>query len=136
VHIKGFSFKKTEKAYERHSVLSYSRLYGDTYTIGEDDITGIGNNVTIIFDEMDFGGDGFKKLVICGRSAIDKNTVQIHFSGAGGEVIQLAEFQYSESYREHEFSLEKVTGLQSVAFIFLPGCKFDFKWFRFDKNER
>lgn len=131
VHIKGFSFKKAEKAFEQLSVLSCSTIYGDTYTIEEDRITGIGNNVTIVFEDMDFGSKGVKKLVICGRSAIDKNTVHIRFNGADGELTQLAEFQYEERYKEHEFALEKVTGLQSVAFIFLPGSKFDFKWFRF-----
>jgi len=131
VHIKGFSFKKTEKAFEQLSILSCSRIYGDTYTIEEDRITGIGNNVTIVFDDMDFGSKGIKKLVICGRSAIDKNTVHIRFNGADGELIQLAEFQYEKRCKEHEFVLENITGLQSVAFIFLPGSNFDFKWFRF-----
>lgn len=135
VHIKGFSFKKSEKAFEQLSVLACSRIYGDTYTLEEDGITGIGNNVTIVFDEMDFGTDGFKKLVLCGRSAIDKNTVHIRFNGAEGEIMQLAECNYSEQYEEYEIPLENVTGPQSVSFIFLPGSNFDFKWFRFVKNE-
>jgi beta-galactosidase len=131
VHIKGFSFTRIEKAYEQLSVLSYNNLYGDSYTIGEDCITGIGNNVTIVFDEMNFGTDGFKKLVVCGRSSIDKNTIHVRFNNAEGEVKQLAEFQYSDQYVEREFNLESVTGVQTVSFVFLPGCKFDFKWFQF-----
>ncbi|MDF2942347.1 MAG: glycoside hydrolase [Herbinix sp.] len=131
VHIKGFSFTRIEKAYEQLSVLSYNNIYGDSYTIGEDCITGIGNNVTIVFDEMNFGTDGFKKLVVCGRSSIDKNTIHVRFNNAEGEVKQLAEFQYSDQYVEREFNLESVTGVQTVSFVFLPGCKFDFKWFQF-----
>lgn len=132
VHIKGFSFRKLKKAYEQLSVLSHTRLYGDTYKVGEDSITGIGNNVTIAFDEMDFGKKGFRKLVICGHSSIDKNTIHVRFIGVDGEVKQLAEFTYSDEYVEREFVLESVIGLQSVEFLFLPGCNFDFKWFRFE----
>ncbi len=69
--------------------------------------------------------------MICGRFAIDKNTVHIRFNGAEGELTQLAEFQYEKPCEEHEFALKKVTGPQSVPFVFLPGSKFDFKWFRF-----
>ncbi|SFR78320.1 glycoside hydrolase family 2 TIM barrel-domain containing protein [Anaeromicropila populeti] len=131
VHMKGFIFKKLEKAYEKLSVLSYSSLYGDSYQIDQDSITGIGNNVTIEFDEMDFGTSGFHKLIICGRSPIEKNTIHVRFYGASGEVKQLAEFEYAEEYIEREFLMDSVTGLQTVSFIFLPGCHFDFKWFKF-----
>ena len=44
-----------------------------------DAVEKIGNNVTLEFDNMDFGEEGFKKLVICGRSRNDVNTVHIHF---------------------------------------------------------
>lgn len=130
VHIKGFSFKKPEKAYEQLSILSYSALYGDDYAVEDDCITGIGNNVTITFDEMDFGIKGIRKLVICGRCSID-NTILVCFKGVGGEVKQLVEFPYSSEYIEREFELENVLGLQTATFLFLPGCNFDFKWFRF-----
>jgi len=131
VHIKGFSFTKLLKAYEQLSVLSYSRIYGDAYSVEADCITGIGNNVTITFDEMDFQ-KGLRKIVICGRSAIDKNTIHIRFTGPDGETKQLAEFLYSKEYVERDFELANVTGLQSVSFIFLPGCQFDFQWFHFE----
>jgi beta-galactosidase len=131
VHIKGFSFLKLEKAYEKLSILSYNTLYGDDYSVNDDCITGIGNNVTITFDEMDFGIKGIRKLVICGRCVID-NTILVCFKGASGEGKQLAEFSYSSEYIEREFVMENVLGLQTVSFLFLPGCKFDFKWFRFE----
>lgn len=131
VHIKGFTFAKPKKAFEQLGVLSYSNLYGDTYTIGKEDISNIGNNVTITFDEMDFGRKGFEKLVICGHSPIDKNTIQIRFHGNNGEITQLVEFLYSKEYVERVFILESVTGMQSVSFVFLPGSNFNFKWFKF-----
>jgi beta-galactosidase len=132
IHIKGFSFTKREKAYEQLPILNYSSLYGDNYTVGEGAITGIGNNVTITFQDMDFGTKGFSRLIICGRSAIDKNTIHIRFNNGNHEMVQLAEFLYSGDYAEREFTLEGLTGLQNVSFLFLPGSNFDFKWFRFE----
>lgn len=130
VHIKGFSFKKLIKAYEQLSALARSSIYGDTFRLEENSIEGIGNNVTIAFEDMDFT-NGLSKLVICGRSPIDKNTIQVRFNGTDGEIKQLVEFEYSDEYVEREFALDNVTGMQTVSFIFLPGCDFDFKWFRF-----
>lgn len=132
IHLKGFSFTKGNKAYETRSVLECNRLYGDTFTKHPESITGIGNNVVITFDEMDFGEKGFRRLMLCGRSPIEKNTIHVRFSSDAGEVKQIAEFVYSEDYVEREFPLESVTGMQTVSFLFLPGCNFDFKWFRFE----
>jgi beta-galactosidase len=130
VHIKGFSFTKLIKAYEQLSALSKSSIYGDTFRLEEDSIEGIGNNVTIAFEDMDFT-KGLSRLIICGRSPIDKNTIHVRFNGADGEIKQLVEFKHSDEYVEREFALDNVTGIQTVSFIFLPGCDFDFKWFRF-----
>lgn len=131
VHIKGFTFAKRMKAYEQLPVLNFDSLYGDDYLINNDSITGIGNNVTITFEDMDFGTKGFQKLILCGRSVID-NTIHIRFNSIGGEIVQLAEFQSCHDFTEREFALESVKGLQTVAFVFLPGSNFDFKWFRFE----
>lgn len=69
--------------------------------------------------------------MIYGRSNINKNTIHIHFNSEHGEIKQLAEFLYSKDYVAREFSLESVTGIQRVTFVFLPGSNFDFKWFKF-----
>lgn len=130
VHIKGFYFKRQNKAYQQLSALDYSRIYGDAYTLKQDSIEDIGNNVTISFEDMDFT-DGIRKIAICGRSPIDKNSIHIRFSGDEGEQNRLVEFTYSEDYLVREFELEAVKGLHTVSFVFLPGSDFDFKWFRF-----
>jgi len=133
VHIKGFRFTRIQKAYRQLRADENSRIYGDTFANTADAIEGIGNNVSLEFDHMDFAETGFSRLIICGRSPIEKNTIQVKFDGEKGEVKQLAEFTYSKNYEEREFKLESVTGAQKVTFIFLPGCRFDFKWFRFEK---
>ena len=81
---------------------------------------------------MDFGEQGVSKIVICGHSPIDKNTIHIRFSGDGGESNQLVEFTQSDGYVERTFELERVAGMQKVNFIFLPGSNFNFAWFRFE----
>ena len=130
--IKGFSFTKPEKAYGKLSATEYSNLYGDTFTVKEDAIEGIGNNVSIEYENMDFGEKGLSGVTVCGRTALPSNTIHIRFFKEDGEAVnQIIEFPHSEEYTEKQFALESVKGSCKVGFIFLPGCDFDFKWFQF-----
>ncbi|MGQ8870645.1 glycoside hydrolase family 2 TIM barrel-domain containing protein [Paenibacillus sp. TSA_86.1] len=133
IHIKGFSFEPQSRAFETNTAASCDHLYGDTFTIENSRVEGIGNNVSLEFEQMDFTSVGASKLVIYGASAIDKNTIHIRFSGADGQSNQLVEFTQSVWYEERTFELEPVYGEQKVTFIFLPGSQFDFGWFRFEK---
>jgi beta-galactosidase len=132
VHIKGFSFVRLNRAFEQNMSADSEQIYGDTFTINENFVEGIGNNVSIGFEDMDFTAAGASKIVIYGRTNIEKNTIHIRFSNEDGESNQIVEFLQSNGYTERVFNLEKVTGKQKVAFIFLPGCNFDFGWFRFE----
>ena len=129
VHIKGFSFTKIEKAYEQLDARDYSVIYGDSYKVTREAIEGIGNNVTIEFDGMDFSGAGVSKLHICGRTPLDLNSIQLRFDD--GDDAQMVGFEKAEDFQVREFPLRNVNAGQKVSFIFLPGCNFDFKWFRF-----
>lgn len=133
INLKGFVFTYTEKAYEKLSIMDNNQIYGDSYTVTEDAIEHIGNNVSITFDHMNFGEEGAKKLVICGRSHAETNTVHIRFSDGTNFINQIAEFGRSTDYIEKEFELEAVKGKQTVSFVFLPGSNFDLKWFQFKK---
>jgi len=133
VHIKGFSFEQQSRAFEQNMAIDCDRIYGDTYSITESSVEGIGNNVSLEFEHMDFTEEGASKLIICGRSTIDKNTIHVRFAGEEGESNQIVEFTKSDGYEERVFDLEKITSLQKVTFVFLPGSHFDFRWFRFEK---
>lgn len=133
VHIKGFSFDHKSRAFERNLATECDRIYGDTFTITPNSVEGIGNNVSLAFEEMDFTSEGAAKLVVYGRSPIDKNTIHIRFATDEGESVQLVDFTQSDGYAEQVFALEKITGIQKVTFIFLPGSHFDFGWFRFER---
>ncbi len=133
LHIKGFSFERQSRAFEQNAAAACDHLYGDSFTVKQDRVEGIGNNVSLEFEQMDFTSEGTSKLVIYGASPIDKNTIHIRFAGANGQSNQLVEFTQSEGYEERIFELERVSGEQKVTFIFLPGSQFDFGWFRFEK---
>ncbi|WP_187388794.1 hypothetical protein [Paenibacillus ihuae] len=52
---------------------------------------------------------------------LSNNTVHLLFSGQSGESKQLVEFDGAEFYTEREFTLEPVSGKQTVTFLFLSG---------------
>ncbi|MFC5471562.1 glycoside hydrolase family 2 TIM barrel-domain containing protein [Cohnella suwonensis] len=133
VHIKGFSFEQKNRAFEHNHAAECDRIYGDTFAITENCIEGIGNNVSLEFERMDFTGDGATKLVVYGRSTIDNNTIHVRFANPDGESNQLIEFAKSDGYEQRVFELAKVAGEQKVTFIFLPGSRFDFGWFQFQR---
>ncbi len=137
INIKGFVFKKYERAYDTNLALDNDSIYGDTYTIAQDAVTGIGNNVSLMYKGMNFD-KGVHKVTICGRSPLLKNTIHVRFASDEGSVNQLAEFvmpeqpETEDGYVCRSFDLDNVQGIQTVNFVFLPGCNFDFKWFRFE----
>lgn len=133
-HIKGFSFTKPDKAFSTIYAVEKSRIYGDTFTVMEDAITGIGNNVTIEFDNMDFGERKASKLYICGNSPIEVNSIHIKTDNydTNESSTALIEFKHSEGYEERCFEIPKVTGNVKLGLVFLPGSNFDLKYFRFE----
>nr|WP_240546249.1 glycoside hydrolase family 2 TIM barrel-domain containing protein [Paenibacillus artemisiicola] len=133
VHIKGFTFESGNRAYGRINAAECDGIYGDTFRIAEHAVEGIGNNVSLVFSDMDFVSGGTMKLVLKGHSPIACNSIQIRFLGQEGESVQLIEFTQSAGYEERVFELVPVTGLQTVTFVFLPGSQFDFGWFQFEK---
>lgn len=134
VHIKGFTFTRQNRALEQNAAADCDHIYGDAFKVAGSCVEGIGNNVSLEFQQMDFGAEGVTRLILCGHSPIDKNTVHVRFAGPEGESRQeLIEFTLTEGYVTREFTLPKVTGVQDVTFIFLPGSQFNFGWFKFER---
>lgn len=133
ISLQGFSFKQCDKAFSRIGALEYTRITGDSFTLEEEAITQIGNNVTIEYHHMDFKDRRAKGITLCGRSHIPVNTIHICFVDEEEKTkIQSIDIPYSEEYQEWHFPLEGALGHQKVNFIFLPGSKFDFKYFIFE----
>lgn len=134
-HIKGFFFERPDRAFARIGAAEADNIYGDTYTMESDAVTGIGNNVTFEFGGLDFGERTAPHLIVCGHSPIANNSLHLKVTAADGSVTAtLLEFAYSEGFEERSFEIPPITGSVRAAFVFLPGCNFDFKYFRFCKE--
>ena len=129
VHIKGFLFKS--KAFDEIPFAACDSIYGDSFEEKERAIEGIGNNVTITFNNMDFERAA-DSIELRWRSQIDKNTIRLVFVDAdGGETVNLLNLPASEDYTSATLPLPSpLSGLGSLNFIFLPGSAIDLEFFR------
>lgn len=132
VHVKGFRFTKYEKAFQRLPAAGSDMIYGDAYSVNGDAVENIGNNVSLIYENMDFGNIGAGRVVISWRSKLKKNSVQFVFADDKEEIRQMIEVSGSDDYTVAEFPLKvRITGKKKVSLIFLPGCDLDLEWIRF-----
>ena len=133
VHIKGFIFTRHSRAWDTLAAGACDAVYGDSFTRDGSRVLGIGNNVSLLFDRMDFGETGCCGIRITGRSPLPANTVHLMFAAAdGGETERrVVEFGPQADWGEQTFTFEPVTGARQVTFLFLPGTQFDFDSFTF-----
>lgn len=129
--LKAICFKKQEKAYARLCAAECSSIYGDSYEINGEKIEKIGNNVSLAFEDMDFGEKGAGRITLDCRSYQKLNPIQIRFAGEAGSSIQMIEAEENHEYGQQTFELERLRGKGTLSFIFLPGSCFDFNWFQF-----
>lgn len=135
VHIKGFRFTKLEKAFQKLYAAESDSIYGDSYTLSQGSVLGIGNNVSLIFENMHFGHLGTKHLTLSWRSHIDKNSILIVFSDETSEFKQMIEVTKSENYTHTMIPLNrKICGEKTVSLIFLPGADLDLEWIQFSSE--
>lgn len=124
VHIKGFSFTRINPAFEKLYAGECQTVYGDSFERDGKWLRKIGNNVTLVFPEMDFGNREISGLRISGQTPLQKNTILLNVKNDEGESRQILEF--CKGKQEQFFPLEKLSGKCEVQFIFLPGSVFDF----------
>lgn len=128
----GFSFVPIERAYDTNWVGEADSVYGDDYRIDGRRVADIGNNVIINYERLDFGGGGSEALIISGETGNPMNQIQLRYTPAGGaQKTVLLEFQ-QDGGREQRFDIPKLSGVNDVSFVFMPGSRFDFDWFRFE----
>ncbi|MCQ2592757.1 MAG: DUF4982 domain-containing protein [Treponema sp.] len=129
----GFYFDKTLKALSKLRALDADDIVGDSFKKTDSAVEGIGNNVNLDFSHMDFGEEGAVSITICGKSNTDNNSINLKFFDEdGNSSTELIEFAHTDDYEEKTFEIAKVKGKKKMSFIFLPGCNFDFKWFKFN----
>lgn len=131
MNIRDLVFTKPDKGLARIDAADNDKIYGDDFKVHGSSVTGIGNNVSLDFNDMDFG-QGVSKITIKGTSYIEVNTINLIFvSEDGSQTRQMIEFTHTDKAEEKTFDIKPVKGLNKVTFVFLPGSKFDFDWFRF-----
>ena len=128
----GFSFVPIERAYDTNWVGEADSVYGDDYRIDGRRVADIGNNVIINYEGLDFGEGGSEALIISGETGNPMNQIQLRYTAAGGaQKTVLLEFQ-QDGGKEQRFDIPKLSGVNDVSFVFMPGSRFDFDWFRFE----
>jgi beta-galactosidase len=133
VHMKGFRFERQSRAFLRLDAGEADAVWGDSFRRDGKTIRDIGNNVSLQFDEMDFGDTTECGLTIRGRTDLAVNTVTIRIRNeAGEETTEAADF-LGAGGEEQTFRVHTPGGLCSVTFVFLPGSAFDFESFRFQE---
>ncbi len=131
VHLKGFSFTKQSRAWLEQKALEADAVYGDSFVRSTEGVLGIGNNVSLVYENMDFGTATHAILSIEGCTPLGENPITVRFQNVQGETLTtLAQFKGTERGRQ-SFEVEVLPGICTVTFVFLPGCQFDFYGFRF-----
>ncbi len=129
----GFEFAEINRAFDVNFAGESDSIYGDDYKLSDRIVENIGNNVIINYDAFDFGEEGTTAITICGYTSNPTNAVQLRYTPAGGDQTSvLLEFKNTDGSSEQCFDIPKLTGVNDISFVFLPGSKFDFKWFRFE----
>lgn len=133
VHVKGFIFKKYDRAFTKLYASDADDIYGDDFKADGRCVTGIGNNVSLVFKEMDFGEEGTSKICIKGRAPKGDNTIHVRFADPSGEIKNIIEFKKCDEYTECEYEFDKIKGMKDVSLVFMPGSCFDLESIEFKK---
>ena len=129
--LNSFSFVPVLHGFDRINAADYDEIFGDSYKVDGTAVTGIGNNVSIIYRRLNMGAQSADKIKICGRTANAKDSIRLKIDCAGTERTELIEFEESAAPVEREFNIAPVGGEITVTLLYLPGCNFDLEWFRF-----
>ena len=131
VHLKGFRFEQRSRAFDRIRAGTADMIYGDAFCRDGDTVRKIGNNVSLCFGDMDFGGTKECGLVLRGSTKLQVNTVTVLFRNEKGKETTSAVDFLGRGGSEQYFRVYTPGGCCTVTFVFLPGSSFDFESFRF-----
>ncbi len=130
-HFKGFRFETQSRAFIPQRAGEADSVYGDSFRPEDGAVLGIGNNVSLIWENMDFGPLREADLEIDGRTPLEINAVTLRMeNGTGESVTEVVRFRGTERGSQ-TFRVPVPGGNTRVSFVFLPGSQFDFHGFRF-----
>lgn len=131
IHLKGFVFEERNRTFERNSALDADEIYGDSFERAQNAVMNIGNNVSMVFKDLDFGDGGVCGIRIWGQTPLENNTIHLLFSSENNQVRNIIEFKGSSEFVGRDYSFEKLKGKWNLTFLFLPGSNFNFESFKF-----
>lgn len=137
MHIKGFSFQKQERVLRSIRAGEADRVYGDSYVRSGMDLTGIGNNVTLEFEDMKLDAvrrDETVRISLEGRTPQDVSEILLCMFSGGEETRAVLDFAKADDWTRRSFTVPAPAGVTRIAFLFLPGNVFDFRAFAFEKD--
>lgn len=135
VHLKGFYFEEVSRAFAYNAALAADAIYGDAFNKTDTQVQNIGNNVSLVFEDMDFKDQSVRRIRLIGHSPIDKNTIHVRFENEEGESVnQVVEFTETADTEGKLFDLTSLTGKGTLTFVFLPGSQFNFEGFQLLAN--
>lgn len=130
VHMKGFRFERQSRAFAPLAAGGADLVYGDSFRKEGGSVKDIGNNVSLCFEDMDFGGIRECSLTIRGKTPLQVNTITVRVRNEEGEETAEA-VDFAAGREEQTFRIPVPGGRCTVTFVFLPGSAFDFDMFRF-----
>ncbi len=131
----GFGFEPKLKAYEKLNACDCDVIHGDSFTPSGTSVLGIGNNVFVSYENMDFA-KGVLAITLNGKTNHANDTIHIVITSDSGEsVAGIIEFPQSEQSISVTTPLSDIRGNCLVEFKFLPGCDFDFDSFTISPKE-
>ncbi len=132
-HFRGFRFERQSRAFRWQNAGTADAVYGDSFCQTEDAVTGIGNNVTLTWEDMDFGDLREAILTVDGQTPLEINAIHLRMENESGEIqTEVAPFRGTQRGSQ-KFRVKVPGGIVKVSFVFLPGSQFDFYGFGFGK---
>ena len=135
LQVNGFVFERRRREFAENNSTEADHIYGDKFTVGDGEVTGIGNNVVLDFGEFDFSDEAPAALIIEGRSPLPLNSIHLILDDGTDAKRILCEFRTDgeTEYCRRSFPLDGISGKVKVSFAFLPGSDFDMRSFAFTK---
>ena len=133
-HFRGFRFEKQSRAFRWQNAGEADAVYGDSFRREGSRVLEIGNNVTMTWENMDFGSLREAGLTVEGSTPLEVNATTLRMENEAGETVtEAVRFRGTEAGRQR-FRVPVPGGVAKVSFVFLPGSQFDFHGFQFEKE--
>ena len=107
-------------------------MYGDSFRRDGDAVRDIGNNVSLVWEEMDLGDRTEAGLAIRGRTPLEINAITLRMENEAGDAVTEVVRFAGGGEETQRFRVRVPGGKTTVSFVFLPGSQFDFEGFAFE----